>query len=70
MNHKQKTMALLRKGWTTALSSAQAGGCMSLAQRVSEWRADGVMVLDKWVQTEGGARIKAYRIISPTKWTA
>ena len=70
MNHKQKTLALLRKGWTTALQSAQAGGCLSLSQRCGEFRRDGMTVLDKWVETDGGARIKAYRVISPTRWTA
>ena len=70
MTHKAKTLSLLRRGWTTALQSAQAGGCLALAQLVSEWRASGMTVLDKWVETAGGARIKAYRIVGPTKWTA
>lgn len=60
-----KTVAMLKKGWLTAMQSAQAGGVYSLAQRVSNLRADGVTVIDKWIETAGGARIKAYRIVGP-----
>lgn len=70
MNHKQTTLMLLRKGWTTALQSAQAGGCLSLSQRIGEFRRDGLTVVDKWITTDSGARVKAYKIIGPTKWTA
>ena len=70
MNHKERTIQLLKRGWLTALQSAQQGGCMALSQRVGELRRDEVEVADKWVKTEGGARVKAYRIVSPTRWTA
>lgn len=70
MTHTAKTRQLLRKGWITALECAQQGGCLSLSQRVSEMRAEGEFVADKWVETAGGARIKAYKWIRPTRWTA
>lgn len=70
MSQKARTLTLLRKGWLTAMQSAQDGGCLALAQRVSEFRRQGIEVADKWVKTEGGGRVKAYRVISPTKWTA
>jgi hypothetical protein len=57
-----RTIELLRKGWLTAMQCAQQGGCWALSQRVSELRAAGTNVPDKWVETAGGARIKAYRI--------
>jgi hypothetical protein len=60
--HKEVTLSLLRRGWTTALECAQAGGCLSLSQRVGEFRRAGVSVIDKWITTPSGARIKAYRI--------
>jgi len=47
-----------------------------LSQRCGEWRRDpvlqaaGVIVLDKWVALPSGSRVKAYRIVRPTKWTA
>ena len=69
MNHTQKTIDLLRAGWTTALQSAQKGGCLSLSQRVGELRRSGLYVADKWVTTGGGARVKAYRIIAASKST-
>ena len=62
MTHIAKTIYLLRRGWTTALESAQAGGCLSLSQRVGELRRSGCTVLDCWVETPSGARIKAYRM--------
>lgn len=70
MTHTAKTIAMLRRGWVTAMQCAQAGGCLSLSQRVSELRRAGFTVLDKWVTTQGGARIKAYRMLTPTRWTA
>jgi hypothetical protein len=62
MNHTEKTMKMLRTGWTTSMSCAMRGGVWSLAQRVSEMRADGLVVSDKWVEMPSGARIKSYRI--------
>lgn len=70
MNRTEVTISLLRKGWTTSLTCAMRGGVWSLAQRVSEMRRDGLTVIDKWVELPSGARIKAYRIVRPTKWTA
>jgi hypothetical protein len=64
VTNTERTISLLRRGWTTALQSAQQGGCLSLAQRVSEMRRSGVTVLDKWVSTGGGARVKAYYLPS------
>ena len=70
MNQTKKTIQLLTKGWLTALESAQQGGCLSLSQRVGELRRDGAVVLDRWVETKNGARIKSYKLLLPTKWTA
>lgn len=62
MSHKETTLALLRKGWTTALDSATKGGCLSLSQRVGEFARNGVQIEKKWVTTGGGARVLAYRV--------
>lgn len=61
MKQVEKTEALLKRGWITALECAAKGGCLSLSQRVSNWRAQGHTIIDKWVVTPAGARIKAYR---------
>lgn len=58
----KKTLALLRRGWTTALESAQAGGHLALSQRCGELRRAGHPVISKRVKTASGARIAAYRL--------
>ena len=64
MKQTQRTIELLERGWITALASAQMGGCLSLSQRVGELKRSGVTVIDKWVTTNEGARVKAYRIVN------
>lgn len=55
------TIRLLKKGWVTALKSAQAGGYLSLSQRVGGWKREGAKIIDRWVTTSGGSRVKEYR---------
>ena len=64
------TLRLLRKGWTTALDSALAGGVLSLSQRCGDWERAGMHIAKRWEVTKGGAKVMAYRVIRPTKWTA
>jgi hypothetical protein len=69
----ERTIQLLKRGWLTALESAQQGGCLALSQRVGELREEmcwqsnckfsyRFVIVDKWVKTAGGARVKAYKI--------
>lgn len=60
----------LCRRWLSPLEAVEACGILSLAQRVSEWRAEGHTIDDRWVTTGGGSRVKAYRVIKPTNWTA
>ncbi|MDO9313374.1 MAG: helix-turn-helix domain-containing protein [Burkholderiaceae bacterium] len=60
---KHKLLKLLKAQWTTPIEALEACGILSLSQRVSEWRAAGVVILDKWVTTGTGARVKAYRVV-------
>ena len=69
MKQKQRTIQLLERGWVTALASANMGGCLSLSQRVGELKRSGVTVIDKWVVTNEGARVKAYRIVKSKRLT-
>lgn len=62
MTHTQRTIALLRRRWLTALECAQLGGCLSLSQRVGDLRRSGAVVLDRWQRTAGGCRVKAYKM--------
>ena len=67
MKQIERTVQLLKRGWLTALQSAEQGGCMSLSQRVGQLRRSGVEIADKWVVMPSGARIKAYRISKAAK---
>ena len=73
----EKTISLLKRGWQTSLSCAQAGGCHSLSQRVGQLRNQEVIALDdewhkvylarfdieeRWVPLPSGSRVKAWRI--------
>jgi hypothetical protein len=49
-------------GWLTTLQSIHEIGLSSLSQRVSVKRREGVNIIDKWVKTESGSRVKAYRL--------
>ncbi|MBA3590357.1 helix-turn-helix domain-containing protein [Methylibium sp.] len=61
-NKKSALLKALKRGWLTPLEAAQRVGLFSLSQRCGEFRRAGVNVLDKWVTTDGGSRVKAYRV--------
>lgn len=60
MTKKATLLALLGKQWVTVADSMRHCGINSLAQRVSEWRAQGIVIQDRWIAANGG-RFKAYR---------
>lgn len=60
---KTRLLALLRKGWVTPASAYRDAGILSLAQRVSEWRARGYVIRDEWRSVPSGSRFKAYRLV-------
>ena len=62
MTKTAKTLSLLRRMWLSPLESAKRGGCLALSQRVGEFKRSGIRVIDRWVDTKGGARIKQYRV--------
>lgn len=62
MTMQDQVMRLLKHRWITPLDALRLAGCLSLAQRVSQWRAAGIKITDKWVTTPTGKRIKAYRV--------
>lgn len=63
MTKTQRLMKLLRRQYVTPLECLEQTGLMTLSQRVSEMRAAGFKVIDKWVDLPSGARVKAYRLI-------
>lgn len=56
-----RLLKLLKRKWISPVDALNEAGCFSLAQRVSEWRAAGIDIRDKWVELNGGKRVKAYR---------
>lgn len=60
----------LRTRWLTPLEAVAVCGIFSLSQRVSEWRAQGHCIVDRWVKLPSGSRVKSYRLTKPTTWTA
>jgi hypothetical protein len=59
---KDALMKVLRREWLTPLEAVERVGILSLSQRCGEFRRAGINVLDKWVTTASGSRVKAYRI--------
>lgn len=70
MTKSARLFKALSRRYLTPLEAAHQCGILSLSQRVSEWRAAGHQIADKWVTTPGGSRVKAYKIIRATRWTA
>lgn len=64
MTMHEKLLKLLKHRWITPLDALQLAGCLSLAQRVSEWRRDGLAIQDKWVKTPTGKKVKSYRLVA------
>ena len=60
---KARLLALLKKQYVTPIDALDRCGIFSLAQRVSEFRRDGMTILDRWVETSVGSRVKSYRLV-------
>lgn len=56
-------LKLLSRQWVTPLVALQEVGVLSLAQRVSVWRAAGMVFEQKTVRTPSGSRVAAYRLM-------
>ncbi|MDB5541959.1 MAG: hypothetical protein JWQ89_3686, partial [Devosia sp.] len=46
-----------------ALESAKQGGVLALSQRCGEYESEGWKILRKWVTTNSGSRVMAYRCV-------
>ena len=65
---KARLLAGLKKGWITPQMALRDFGIMTLAQRVSEWRRQGYVIVDEWRSVPSGSRFKAYRCVkSPAR---
>jgi len=63
MTMQQTLIKLLSRKWLTPLSALNEANCLSLSQRCGQFRRAGINVIDKWVKTESGKRVKSYRIV-------
>lgn len=70
MTKKADLFRTLTRRWLTPLEAVSVCGIFSLSQRCGEFRRAGHAVIDKWVVLPSGSRVKAYRVVRPTKWTA
>ena len=60
---KSNLLRLLKRRWITPLDALRLANCLSLSQRCGSFRRDGLNVIDRWVVTDSGKRIKAYRLV-------
>ncbi len=63
MSQNKRLESLLKRRWLTQLQAYDAIQCTRLAARVKDLRDSGINVHDRWVETDSGKRIKAYRIL-------
>ena len=63
---KAALLTLLGLEWVTPQRALSAIGCMSLAQRVSEWRRDGYEFHQR-VVVAGRSRFAAYKLARKPK---
>ena len=60
---KEALRALLLTGEeVTALDALDRLGCFRLASRIHDLKSDGMDIVDRRVETRGGAHIKAYKL--------
>ena len=67
MSQNKRLESILKRRWLTQLQAYDAIQCTRLAARVKDLRDSGLNVHDRWVETDSGKRIKAYRIIEPKR---
>lgn len=63
-SQNQQLISLLKKRWVTPLMALERTSCMRLAARISDIKAAGYSVEDKWITGKTTKRrFKAYRIV-------
>lgn len=59
---QDRLLKLLKREWVGPLDALERCGILSLAQRVSNWRAAGIPISDRWKTSPNGSRFKEYRV--------
>lgn len=63
MSQNEKLRRLMRRRWVSALDAIRCAGCLRLAARVYELRAQGINVVGRW-RDGNGKQWKEYRIVA------
>lgn len=67
---KERLIGHLKRGFVTPLDALNLVGCLSLSQRCGELEREGHAIDRVWRDLPSGKRVRAYRILKPTRWTA
>jgi hypothetical protein len=71
MSHKAHLTDLMRKHWVTPLDALTLCDCLSFSQRLTEIKRQligtDLVLVDRWIVTDTGKRIKAWKIKGVTK---
>lgn len=59
---QDRLLTLLKREWVGPLDALERCGILSLAQRVSNWRREGIVINDRWQTSPTGSRYKEYFI--------
>jgi hypothetical protein len=59
---QDRLLTLLKREWVGPLDALERCGILSLAQRVSNWRAAGIPITDRWQTSPSGSRYKQYKV--------
>ena len=59
---QDRLLTLLKREWVGPLDALERCGILSLAQRVSNWRRDGIVINDRWQTSPSGSRYKQYKV--------
>ena len=62
MSQTSQLISLMKKKWVTPQDALRHAGCFRLAARVKDCRDRGIVVHDRWIESDG-KRFKAYRIL-------
>ena len=67
MKQTQKSIAMMRAGFTTALKSAMCGGVIALSQLVGKLEKRGYLFARKTLRMPSGSRPMAYKLLKEPK---
>jgi hypothetical protein len=58
----QKLIPVLKRRYITIMDAINIAGATAFHRRLTDIRKMGYITKDKWIKTDSGARVKAYKI--------